>query len=162
MLAWPKNLLRKKINPSLALLSALALVLAGVLVTAYEEQLYRAQKIQEINAQGQILAASVAAALVFDDDKAAQEYVAAMRTNPELEAAGVYGNKGMRVAGFARSGSEPLPERAGASLSYVSNNRVYTVVIVNQDGARIGAVYLRANLDFSAGGWFAMEGSSSW
>jgi signal transduction histidine kinase len=147
MLARPRDLLRRKLHPSLALLSALALVLAGVLVTAYEEQLYRAQKIREVNAQGQILAASVAAALVFDDDKAAQEYVAALRTNPELEAAGVYGNEGMPVAGFARTGSEPLPDRLGTGASYVSNNRVYTVLIVNQGGARVGAVYLRANLD---------------
>ncbi|HEY4265043.1 MAG TPA: ATP-binding protein [Micropepsaceae bacterium] len=147
MLAMTKNLLRKKLNPSLALLSALALVLAGVLVTAYEEQLYRAQKVQEVNAQGQILAASVAAALVFDDEKAAQEYVAALRTNPELEAAGVYGGNGAPVAGFARDGSEPLPRRAGAGTSYVSNNRVYTIIVVNQGGARVGAVYLRANLD---------------
>jgi signal transduction histidine kinase len=143
----PKQPRRKKLKPSLALLSALALLLAGILVTAYEEQLYRAQKIQEVNAQGQILAASVAAALVFDDEKAAQEYVAALRVNPELEAAGIYRSNGARVAGFARDGSEPLPERAGAGASYVANNRVYAIVIVNQGGARVGTVYLRANLD---------------
>jgi signal transduction histidine kinase len=147
MLTWPKALASRRLNLSLALLSAVALVLAGVLVTLYEEQLYRAQKVQEIGAQGQILAASVGAALVFNDDKTAQEYVAALQANPELEAAGVYDPKGMRVAGFARAGSESLPERATNELSYVANNRVYVAVPVNQGGARVGSVYLRANLD---------------
>ena len=147
MFAWPKTLTRKRLNPSLALLSAVALVLAGVLVTVYEEQLYRAQKIQEIGVQGQILAASVGAALVFNDDKTAQEYVAALQATPELEAAGVYDAMGARVAGFARVGSEPLPQRAPLETSYVANNQVYAVLAVNQRGAKVGSVYLRANLD---------------
>ncbi|HXJ01247.1 MAG TPA: ATP-binding protein [Micropepsaceae bacterium] len=138
---------RRKISASLALLSALSLILAGVLVTLYEEQLYRAQKFQEIGVQGQILGASVAAALVFNDAKTAQEYVTALQANPELEAAGVYDEAGRRVAGFARSDTDPPPERAPAVTSYVANNRIYAVLPVNQGGAAVGAVYLRANLD---------------
>ena len=146
-MGWPKTRTGKRFNPSLALLSAVALVLAGVLVTLYEEQLYRAQKIREMGAQGQIVAASVGAALVFNDDKTAEEYVAALRTNPELEAAGIYRASGAPAAGFARTGSEPLPQRAPESGSYVSNNRAFVVVAVTQDGAGVGSVYLRANLD---------------
>ena len=52
--------------------------------------------------QAQILAASVTAAVVFDDHNAAQEYVDALRVNPELEGAGIYGARGQLIAGFAR------------------------------------------------------------
>jgi signal transduction histidine kinase len=146
-MAFSKTFSRKRLNTSRALLSAVALVLAGVLVTLYEEQLYRAQKIQEIGAQAQILAASVEAALVFNDDKTAQEYVTALRANPELEAAGVYRTSGEGAAGFTRAGSESLPQRTPPIGSYVANNRVYAVIAVNKDGAKVGSVYVRANLD---------------
>jgi signal transduction histidine kinase len=85
--------------------------------------------------------------LVFNDDTTAQEYVAALQANPELEAAGVYDAMGARVAGFARVGSESLPQRAPLETSYVANNQVYAVLAVNQRGAKVGSVYLRANLD---------------
>ena len=147
MLHWPLGLRREKLSPSIAFLSALALALAGVLVTLYEEQLYRSQKIQEVSAQGAILAASLSAALVFDDTNAAQEYVAALQANPELEAAGVYDAIGARVAGFTRIGTEPLPERAPTGTYFVSNNRIFVMLPVNQAGARIGEIYLRANMD---------------
>ncbi|HEX3485649.1 MAG TPA: CHASE sensor domain-containing protein [Micropepsaceae bacterium] len=147
MLPGAKTFLRQRLGASLALLSALALVAAGVLVTLYEEQLYRAQKFEEIGVQARILGASVAAALVFNDDKAAQEYVNALQANPELEAAAVYDEKGNRVAGFERKDTDPPPDRAQTDTSYVASNRIYVVLTVDQGGVRAGTVYLRANMD---------------
>src|SRR5215471_11734135 len=83
-----------------ALLSAVLLVVAGVFVTLYEEQLYRNQQAQETRVQAQILAASVTAALAFNDRAAAQEYVDALQANTQVEAAGVYDAAGLRIAGF--------------------------------------------------------------
>lgn len=100
-------------NPSvvMALVAAAMLLAAGVLMAIYEERLYSAQQVKNIREQAQILAASVTAAIVFDDRRAAQEYVEALATNPELQAAGVYDGEGHLLAGFARGGTR-LPAAA--------------------------------------------------
>ena len=147
MLTWPKMRLSRKFTPSVALVSALAIVLGGILATFYEETLYRAQQVQGVGVQARILAASVTAALVFKDDKSAQEFVSALQAVPELEAAGVYDATGRRVAGFVRAGAEPLPTNAEIGTSRVANNRIYVVRPVDQDADEVGAVYLRGVME---------------
>ena len=127
-------------KPWIPILGTLALVVAGVLATLYEEQLYRAQKIDEVTVQGRILAASITAALVFKDDAAAREYVAALQANPELEAVGVYDLEGLPFVGFAREGAEPLPSQAGVPGARVADNRIAVVLPVMQDRASVGTV----------------------
>jgi signal transduction histidine kinase len=145
--AWSTSFARWKLTPSIAVVSAVALFLSGVLVAVYQEQIYRTQKIEDIRAQGQILAASVTAAIVFNDSRAAQEYVLAMQANPELEAVGVYDMAGTRIAGFARAGSGELPSGVRVGAPYVSANRVFVTAPVRQDQSQIGTVFLRANLE---------------
>ena len=138
---------RLKLIPLAALVSAFALILAGALVTLYEEQLYQTQKIDDTSVQGQILAASVTAALVFDDEKAAQEYVNALQANPDLEAVGVYSAGGARVAGFTRAGSGEPPAAVEIHPPSVSNNRIFVTLPVRQGNSTVGTVYLRATMD---------------
>ena len=133
-------------RPWIPLLGTLALVVAGILATLYEEQLYRAQKVDEVTVQGRILAASVTAALVFRDDAAAREYVAALQANPELEAVGVYDLEGRLFAGFVDTGVEPLPSQASLPGARVADNLIAVVLPVVQDRAPVGSVYLRATL----------------
>src|SRR5258708_4510977 len=91
---------------SLSTISALAaaalLLAAGVLMAFYQERLYSEQQVKSIREQAQVLAASATAAIVFKDPKAAQEYVDALRVNPELQGAAVYSDDGERIAAFAR------------------------------------------------------------
>ena len=136
-----------KLTPSVAIVSAVGLVLGGVLVGLFEEELYRNQRMEEVAVQGEILAASVTAALVFDDARAAQGYVDALAVNPELQAAGVYDAMGTRVAGFIREGADPLPDRVTPSPVVFTNNRVVAAVPVLQGGMMVGTVYLRALTD---------------
>ena len=55
-----------------ALTAAAVLLAAGILMAIYQEQLYSAQQAKSVREQAQILAASVTAAVVFADQKAAQ------------------------------------------------------------------------------------------
>lgn len=66
-----------------AMLAALLLLGTGILMARYEDQLYSAQQLKNVTEQAQVLAASVTAAVVFDDRRAAQEYINAVRVNPE-------------------------------------------------------------------------------
>ena len=65
-----------------AAVGALLLVIAGIAMVHFSEQSYREAKLQQIDAQGRILASTVTAALAFDDRAAAQEYVNALRRRP--------------------------------------------------------------------------------
>ena len=59
--------IRGKLKLVTALASAIALLLAGSIIVAYENLTYRDQKIREVSVQAEILAASVTASLAFSD-----------------------------------------------------------------------------------------------
>ena len=132
-----------------ALLSAILLLIAGVIVTVYEDGLYRAQRVQDLSVQADILAASVTAALAFNDRTAAQEYTNALQVNPDLEAAGVYNPAGMRIAGFVRKGTAPLPARPQPG-AYLIGDHIYVTEPVLQASNMLGVVFLRGSIE-SAG-----------
>ena len=126
----------------LAIAAALALVAVGLVMGFYNERTFRAQKTQEVAVQAQILAASVTAALAFDDRKVAQEYVEALSANPEVEAAGVYDIQGRLLARHARPNAPPPP--AVATGSPASDSRYIVVTApVRQGQSVMGSVYMR-------------------
>jgi signal transduction histidine kinase len=141
MMRPPKN---KGWSPSVigALLAAAILLAAGVLMAIYQEQLYSSQQIKSVRVQAQILAASAAAAILFEDHAAAQEYVDALRVNPELQGAAVYGANGRLVAGFAR-GTRLPPLLTGAETKF-GDGYIDIAVPAGPNGAHAGTVLLRA------------------
>jgi signal transduction histidine kinase len=138
---------RQNVNwPVLAALVAAALLLVlGLLMARYEDEIYTAQQERDVGEQALILAASVTAAVSFDDSGAAQEYVRALTVNPQLRAAGVYGQHGALIAQFARSGA--LPATAPQAGTIITGDSMTITVPVNQDGHAIGAVILRADTE---------------
>jgi signal transduction histidine kinase len=126
-----------------AFAAAAMLLAAGVLMAAYEEQLYSAQQVKSVREQAQILAASVTAAIVFDDRKAAQEYVDALTANPDLVAAGVYDGPGKLLAGFSREGAT-LPAAPPRADIRSGDGFVDITMPAIQAGARVGTVMLRS------------------
>ena len=132
------------LSPSLigALVAAVILVAAGVLMASYQEQLYSEQQIKSVREQAQILAASAAAAILFGDRRAAQEYVDALRVNPELQAAAIYGDKGRLMAGFTRGAR--LPSSLTAPRLMSGSGYVDVAVSAGPGSTRAGIVLLRA------------------
>ena len=134
--------------PWTALIGALVLLMAGVAMALYEEQLYQAQRVREAREEAEILAASETAALSFKDRKAAEEYVDSVEVNPEVEAVGVYTSDGAPLAGFVRGGAAPLPSRLlGAEQPKLENERVVITTPVVQQATALGMVYLRARAE---------------
>ena len=132
--------------PVAAIAGAAALLIAGVLMGLVSETSYRSQRLHEATVQANILAASLAAPLAFDDRQAAQEYVNALSANADLQAAGVYDETGKLTARFGRRGARPPATAPPLELSY-DHRRAEVVVPVVQGGARLGVVYLRSNAD---------------
>ena len=133
--------------PAAAIAGAAALLIAGVLMGLVSESSYRSQRLHETAVQADILAASLAAPLAFDDRQGAQEYVDALGANQDIQAAGVYTETGALIAKFGRDRARP-PERApplhGPAYGH---RRVEVAEPVMQGGARLGSVYLRTAQD---------------
>ena len=75
------------------------------MIVAYEVYAYRDQKAQETTVLAEMLAASVTASLEFSDPKAAQEYLNALRANPDVVAAAIYAPDGTPFASYSRPGA---------------------------------------------------------
>ena len=140
-------LFRWKMAPTLTLVGAAILLAAGVATAFYQQNLYSAQKVREVTVQAQILAASVTAALDFNDNDAAQEYVNALKANPEVQGAGVYNGDGLLVASYVRPGWAPLSSNVRGSFARIEDNQVVISVPVTREGKVLGAVYVRSNID---------------
>jgi signal transduction histidine kinase len=84
--------------------------------------------------------------VVFDDQKAAQEYVDAFQVNPEIQAAGIYDLQASRLAGFSRQG-DALPARMPRLATGFEGDHLNVTVPVTQDRHQVGTVMLRATAE---------------
>lgn len=149
MTAWQKKLTGSPVAGAIAAMGAVVLICVTILIVVYQQRTYRAQKMQEVIAQSDVLAASVTAALVFDDAKAAQEYVSALKAYPELDVAAVYDADGRLVANITRDGRDIVPRHIQPREPYYAHNQIFVSRRVMQNGATVGDVYLIVTIDSS-------------
>src|SRR4051812_12709621 len=97
------------ITPAASLAAAAILLVAGILLAIYGERAFQAQKAKELDVQARILASTVSAALSFGDRQAAQEYVNAVKANPEVIAVAIYDATDTLFVSFANSADRTLP-----------------------------------------------------
>ena len=120
-------------------LGAVALIGASLAVAFYTEVQYRAQATNAAGAQARVLADTAAAALAFDDHAALQDYVNALKANDEVDAVGVYDQRGLLAAGFTKTF---LSTQLNHTVQPSADRVVVTAPVV-QKGVRLGTVYLR-------------------
>ncbi|HYD11776.1 MAG TPA: ATP-binding protein [Allosphingosinicella sp.] len=126
--------------PAAIVAAVVLLLLVGIGVIMQSEAAYRDLQEQETRVQAEILAASVTAALDFEDRVAASEAVSAIRVNRQVRSVGVYNEHGTLVAGYGRDGQAPLPTFADRLPT--PENAVASEVPVTSRGERIGTVVL--------------------
>ncbi|HQT53394.1 MAG TPA: ATP-binding protein [Phenylobacterium sp.] len=139
--------IRWSLIPAIAAIGAILLVLSGLGIAIYDEQNYRAQKTREATSQGEILAATVTAALAFDDRPAAQEYVEALRVNPQVVSAGVHNDAGALVAGYARDAGAQADASVKLQPPAFVGRHLVVVTPVSEAGQHLGLVALRIDTD---------------
>ncbi|UGB39200.1 sensor histidine kinase [Frateuria soli] len=130
-------------RPVMSLVAAGLLLLAGALAAGYQYHSAAAEHRRQLTVQAKILAASVTAAISFNDRVAAQEYVNALMLDPRLDAAAVYNEAHRLVAGFQRPGSEPIVDSL-ANGGRLPRDRMVVAVPAQQGSTTVGSVYLRA------------------
>jgi signal transduction histidine kinase/ActR/RegA family two-component response regulator len=131
---------RRLVNVSWA--SVVALLAIGALLAGQAEIVYRKQAQRQAEVQADILAASVSAALAFDDRAAMREYVEALKVNRTLGAAAIYNAAGQAVVVFNRQGAPPPPARLEGLGSHFADRHVTVTRPVAEKGERLGTVYL--------------------
>ena len=109
--------MRRKRSPSIAweltainmLVSAVALLLAAVALGAYDRSSFRDTAVQNLSDRGQILGASSASALLFNDQPAAHALLGVLSAAPNVISAAVYTPDGRIFAEYRRDRSSRLP-----------------------------------------------------
>lgn len=138
---------RRPLFAMIALGSVVVLLVAGVLMAAFNERLYAQQKAREAGVQAAILADTVTAALVFDDAAAAQDAADALGANPEIAAVGVYDETGRLMARLIRPG-ETLPTAPRLQAPSFENRRlVLTAPVRDKAGQTLGVVHMRLTIE---------------
>jgi len=121
---------------TLVLMTAIGLVVAGLVISMLNENAYRDRKAQYLRASAEVLAKTVSPALVFSDAPAAQEYVDALAANPDIELATVTDAAGLQIARYARDGSR----RPHAEVLAPDRPAMIVSAPVRHGGDVIGAV----------------------
>ncbi len=133
-------------TPLSAVLIAFLLLAAGLAAAIQLEQLGRVEKLRQTTVQAQVLANGIAAPLAFEDDVALQEYLNALKADPQIVAVAAYDGKGAFAAGFARPPAR-LPKRAEEASRDAPPAALAVTVPVKQGSTRLGSVYLQSTMD---------------
>jgi signal transduction histidine kinase/CheY-like chemotaxis protein len=132
-----------RMTPMVALVTAVVLVVAGILGAVFSEQEFRERRVDDAEAHARVLAASVSAALAFQDFAEAQTALDALAANPAVGAVAAYTADGQLFAG--REGAEGPPPRTMSSVlpSRFSDNHASASAVVEQNGQLLGYVFVR-------------------
>ncbi|MBI4523504.1 MAG: HAMP domain-containing protein [Deltaproteobacteria bacterium] len=96
--------IKHKLNLIIMLTTVVTLVLACAAFITYELIMFRRSMVRDATVQAEIIGANITAALVFNDRKAAEETLVALRAEPNIIAAYVYGGDGGAFASYRRAG----------------------------------------------------------
>ena len=124
---------------------ALLILLGGVFVSFQFNSTYNRSRVEQTQGFADVLAASAAAAVDFDDPAAAQQAADAYRVNRQIRTIGIYNREGRFVAGYDRSGSRVAPEIA--AMPVASDKIIRVQSPITQAGEHIGTVYIDIDKD---------------
>ena len=130
------------------LITSVALSLACAAFGAYEVLTFRKTMLRNLTTLAEIVGDNSAAALDFDDSKAAEETLAALKAEPNIEGACIYDKNGRLFAMFDRSADAlrfkpPAVQGEGHSFSRSDLTLFHAI---NYKGDVIGMVYLVSDM----------------
>jgi diguanylate cyclase (GGDEF)-like protein/PAS domain S-box-containing protein len=138
--------IRVKLLLLMALNSSLALLLAGVASLSYEAFQYRTAATRELTTMAGIESESIAAALSFADEQAANETLNSLRGDRRIVAAAVYNQQNRLFATYRNTKTLPAPAQPRPDGLYFANSDLAIFRPIMLQGERIGSIYLRADM----------------
>ncbi len=140
----------KKLTWMNMLVSGVALLIACVALIGYDLVTFRAVAVSNLSTQAQIAASNSISALLFDDPKAAQNTLSALKTAPNIKSAGIYSSDGRPFAAYSRDqgGQVPAlpPIPSGETEAYrFEGNQVVLVRSIVSESKPVGMVYMESD-----------------
>lgn len=141
--------LKRKQTLIIMLTTSVALLLACAVFTTYEVITFRTSMVRNLSTLAEIVGNNTAAALDFNDPKAAAETLSALKAEPNIVAACIYSKEGAAFARYDRldhdrNASLPGFQRDGHTFG---QRRLLLFRSIIDKGGAIGVVYLESDLE---------------
>ncbi len=139
--------IRRKLTLIITLTCTAALLLAVVAFVAYEVHAIRRMMVEELTANAKIIGANSRAALMFEDQQAAEATLVALEAKPHVVTACLYDKTGKVFATYTRPGYRRVafPPVANPGHRFVADIlQVFEPII--QDREVVGTVFVGSNL----------------
>ena len=138
--------LRTKLLGVVLATTFVALAVALTAMVGYDLHAYHKSWSDDMSAQAELLGRTTAAALTFDDAKAARENLSLLRLRPQVRAAAIYGARGALFASYvAKAGGGAIPKVAEPEGVQVHDDELTVSRQIVDNGDVLGTVFLRAD-----------------
>jgi two-component system, sensor histidine kinase len=139
----------RKITVIILATSVVKLLLVCAAIVTYDIHLFRQTMAHDMATLADVIAGNSTAALTFQDARAAQDVLSALRAEPHITVACIYGPDGKPFATYVRdqSGSRSVPVVTRARGAYFDREYMTEFRPILLTGDVIGTVYLEADVD---------------
>jgi signal transduction histidine kinase/ActR/RegA family two-component response regulator len=139
--------IRRALMSVILLTCGAVMLLTSAAFFAYEYWTFRQFTLRNLEILGKAIAANSTAALAFDNPDDAREALSAFKAQPHVRSARLYLAGGQLIASYPeRASKEPPPPAGGVDGYRFEAGRLRGVQPVEQDGRRLGTLYLDADL----------------
>jgi signal transduction histidine kinase/ActR/RegA family two-component response regulator len=142
---------RGKLMRVVSLTTVIALLVAGAALLWHDLTVYRQSWTSDLTTEANILSISMAPALAFDDQAAAERDLVALEARPQVLLAALYLPNGELYADYVRSGAAPPPPQLPSAITgmRISGERVELTQRIIRNGEWLGTISLRARYDIT-------------
>jgi len=136
--------IQKRIRTVILLVSVVILFVTAAAFVSYEAVSFRARLVRNLSTLADVIADNSAAPLAFDNKAVAEEILAALRAEPDIEAAVLFDSDGNVFATYPKTLPLSLLPRIVTTKGYeFRDGGLLLFQPVLQEGTPIGALYLR-------------------
>jgi PAS domain S-box-containing protein len=142
----PKISLQKRVRAVILLASVSVLFVTAAAFVAYEAISFRNRLIRNLSTLAQVIADNSAAPLAFVNKAVAEEILAALRAEPDIEAAAIYDAGGNLFAKYPPGlQTAALPDRPDKPGHKFKKTALVLFAPISQEVKQIGTLYLQSS-----------------
>ncbi|HEY7560384.1 MAG TPA: ATP-binding protein [Candidatus Binatia bacterium] len=146
-MAGPQQSIKKRVQAVILSSTAIVLLVTAIAFVSLEAINFRAQLVRGLTTLATVIADNSAAPLAFDNVEVAEEILAAVRAEPDIDAAAVYDDGGNLFAKYPQSlAASQLPARPGREGQEFRDGALIIFKPVVQEQKTIGTLYLQSSL----------------
>ena len=140
---------RAKLMRVVSSTTIIALLVAGAALLWHDLTVYRHSWTSDLSTEAGILSISMAPALAFDDQAAAERNLVALEARSQVLVAALYLPSGELYADYVRAGATAPPAQLPRVVAgtRISGERVELTQLIVRNGEWLGTIYLRARYD---------------